>query len=242
LTVDLILKAGDGQERTARMEADGDRYRLTAVPIPGGVQPRKLRLAARFGNAMLEATTTERSITIAGRELGLGEVRTIFPGSPSRVVLQGGESIAGALVGLGAVPIRLGRRTESVNLAGAKEVTITPVEGSDQVECTVLLRQGMTEIYRQRQSFDANGPVPPDISGRWFCDGRLCNITRTGPRTYDFQNEHGTVFPNGRLVSGTEIDAWECKGILRELGGRMIIAWSNGTEWVRPSVSSGEKR
>ena len=46
MTVDLVLKAGDGPERTARMEADGDRYRLTAVPIPGRSGPLTLRLVA----------------------------------------------------------------------------------------------------------------------------------------------------------------------------------------------------
>jgi hypothetical protein len=32
LTVDLVLKAGDGPEGTARMEDDGDRYRLAETP------------------------------------------------------------------------------------------------------------------------------------------------------------------------------------------------------------------
>jgi hypothetical protein len=99
LTVDLILKAGDGPERTARMQAEGDRYRLTAVPVPVPAGPRTVRLVARFNNAMLESMTSDRSFTIGGRDVALGDVRSIHPGSPSRVVPRGGETITGSLVG-----------------------------------------------------------------------------------------------------------------------------------------------
>jgi S1-C subfamily serine protease len=58
LSVELVLKAGKGPERTLRMEPRGDRYRVTAVPIPEPSGPWTLRLAARFDNATLEATTT----------------------------------------------------------------------------------------------------------------------------------------------------------------------------------------
>ena len=81
-------RSGDqGRRRpgaVARMEADGDRYRLTAVPIPGRAEPRALRLVARFDNATLDWMTTERSFTIGGRELALGQVsastRDLRPG------------------------------------------------------------------------------------------------------------------------------------------------------------------
>jgi hypothetical protein len=152
LTVDLILKAGNGPERTARMQSEGDRYRANAVPVPGRSGPRTVRLVARFDDGTLDSTTTERSFRIGGREVALGEVRSIHPGSPSRVVLRGGETITGALVGLEAVPIRLGQRTESVNLTGSKAVTITPVGQVERVACTLVVRQGDREIYRQSQS------------------------------------------------------------------------------------------
>jgi hypothetical protein len=99
-----------------------------------------------------------------------------------------------------------------------------------------------TENASSGASDDVNGPAALDISGRWFCTGRgPCFITRRGPGTYDFQNERGTTFPNGRVVSDTEIDAWELKGIIRQVGGRMTIAWSNGSEWVRVGPSSDRR-
>jgi WD40 repeat protein len=554
LTVELILKAGKAPERTLRMDAQGDRYRVTAVPVPEPTGPWTLRLAARFDNATLEATTTERSLTIGGREVKLSDVRSVFPGSPSRVVLRSGETITGVLAGLEAVSTRLSGQTMSVDLASARDVNVSPVGEAEKVECTLVVRRRGEEIYRQSKGLsvgdpvkiveiaqyhghtgncpslvvsadsqrilsgsqdgsmilwdresgrmirrfaggfiesvaispdgrrgvsggkdtvvrlwdlesgnllrefrghtepiwslafspdgrlaystsggderqqdgrdsairvwdietgreirrleghrglvwsvavspdgrrvlsggndaapilwdaetgsemhrfrtnrvgsvaflpdgrravtggeltihlldlergqelhcfrgiandvtglavspdgsrllssswngrelllwdldarklvdrldygnfnptrgcftpdglhavwtgsdgvvrlyqlqpdqsgtgeNVNGPAAPDISGKWLCHGRPCYVTRTGPGIYDFQNEDGGVHRNGRLVSNTEIDAWNTRGIIREVDGRVIIAWRNGTEWVRPAASSGEK-
>jgi DNA-binding beta-propeller fold protein YncE len=152
LKVELILKAGKDPERTLRMEAQGDRYHVTAVPIPGQAEARPLRIVARFDNATLEVTTTERSFKVGRRELTLGDVRNIHHGSPSRVILQGGETITGALVGLETVPARLGGQPLSVDLASAQEVTITPVGQVERVACTLIVRQGEKEIYRQSRA------------------------------------------------------------------------------------------
>jgi formylglycine-generating enzyme required for sulfatase activity len=152
LTVELILKAGKGPERTLRMDPRGDRYRVTAVPIPEPSGPWTLRLAARFDNATLEATTTERSLTIGGREAKLSDVRSVFPGSPSRVVLRSGQTISGVLDGLEAVSIRLSGQTMSVDLASAMEVTVTPAGEDERVACRLVVRQGQKEIYRQSES------------------------------------------------------------------------------------------
>jgi hypothetical protein len=156
LAVELILKAGDGPERTARMEADGDRYRLTAVPIPGRAEPRTLRLVARFDNATLEVTTAEQSFKVGRRELSLGDVTSIRPGSPSGVVLQAGETITGALAGLDAMPVRIGGQTLSIDLSPAKDVNVAPVGEVEQVACTLVVRQGKSEVYRL--SLSANDP------------------------------------------------------------------------------------
>jgi len=152
LTVELILKAGKAPERTLRMDAQGDRYRVTAVPIPEPTGPWTLRLAARFDNATLEASTTERSLRIGGREVKLSAVRTIFPGSPTRVVLRSGETIMGDVIGLDAVPARLSGQTMSVDLASAKDVNVSPVGEAEKVECTLVVRQTEKEICRQGRS------------------------------------------------------------------------------------------
>jgi tetratricopeptide (TPR) repeat protein len=152
LTVDLVLKAGDGPERTARMEADGDRYRLTAVPIPGRSGPLTLRLMARFEDGRLEATTTDRTFKAGSREVALADVRTIWPGSPTRVSLRDGTTITGALSGLDSVPVPVGPQTLSVGLDRAKMVEVKPDGQVDRVACTLVVRQGEKEIYRQSRA------------------------------------------------------------------------------------------
>jgi WD40 repeat protein len=159
LTVELILKAGKGPERTLRMDAQGDRYRVTAVPIPEPTGPWTLRLAARFENATLDAPTTERPFTIGGREVKLSAARSIFPGSPARVVLRRGETITGDLVGLEAVPARLSGQTMSVDLASAKEVKVSPSGEADRVQCSLVVRQREEEIYRQSRGLSVGDPV-----------------------------------------------------------------------------------
>jgi DNA-binding beta-propeller fold protein YncE len=158
LTVELILKAGNGPERTEQMKADGDRYRLTTVPIPGQAESRPLRMVAQFENAKLEVTTTDRSFKVGRRELALGDVRSIHPGSPSRVVLRSGESITGALVGLETVPALLSGQTMAVDLTSAREVTITPVGKVEQIACTLVVRQGEKEIHRQGRALSGRRP------------------------------------------------------------------------------------
>jgi hypothetical protein len=191
LSVELILKAGNGPERTARMEPDGDRYRLTAVPIPDQAESGRLRLVARFDNATLEVTTTDRSFKVGRRELALGEVRSIYPGAPSRVVLRGGETITGALVGLETVPALLSGQTMAVDLTSAREVTIKAVGQTERVACTLVVRQEGKEVYRQSQDFGSSELV------------KIVEVTRlTGHQGHV---EMVAVSPDGRQVlSGAE--------------------------------------
>jgi WD40 repeat protein/S1-C subfamily serine protease/tRNA A-37 threonylcarbamoyl transferase component Bud32 len=151
LNVELILKAGNGPDRTIRMEVEGDRYRVTAVPIPGRSGPVTLRLTARFEDGNLEATTTDRTFRVGGREVALADVRTIWPGPPAQVSLRDGTAITGALSGLDAVPVPVGPKTLSVRLDRAKEVNVSPAGQVERVTRTLVVRHGEKEIYRQSE-------------------------------------------------------------------------------------------
>jgi streptogramin lyase len=213
LTVELILKAGNGPERKARMEPDGDRYRVTTVPIPGHAEARPLRMVAQFDNAKLEVTTTDRSFKVGRRELALGDVRSIFPGSPSRVVLRSGETITGALIGLETVPALLSGQSLAVDLTSAREVTITPVGKVEQIACTLVVRQGSSEIYRQSRAISgrlsseakagvpAGNPLSSPVGVAFGPDGELYVTSESG----------GQVFRYGR-TTGELIDAFVPSG------------------------------
>jgi hypothetical protein len=155
LTVELVLNAAKGSERKHRMEAHGDRYRVTAVPVP----PERLPVLAQFDDGSLSATATDQAFEAAGHVLKLSTVRGIRFGAKPRVVKDDGERLDGPVAGLDAVQLRLGGQTLAVNLARAKQVTVTPVAEPDQVSCTLLVSQGGKEVLRQSRALSGLGPI-----------------------------------------------------------------------------------
>jgi hypothetical protein len=147
LTVDLALKPANGKEQTYHMQADGDMYRVTAVPVPFLPGQLALRLGARFEDGTLDATATDRTFKAGDQDVKLSEVRGIRFGEPPQVLLHDSKRLKGALTGLDAVPMRLGGEKLSVSLARAVEVKCWPA--TDEVSCTLLVKQGGKEVFRQ---------------------------------------------------------------------------------------------
>jgi hypothetical protein len=168
--VDLVLKPSKGTERTHPMEADGDKYRVTAVPVPLPSGPLTLPLLARFNNGTLEATATDQAFKVGEREVMLGEVRGIRLGAGPRAVLHDGKRVEGTVSGLDAVPVRLGEQTLKVNLAKAMELKFAPPAETDHVWYTLVVRQGDKEIFRQCKSLIIQGhePTPPGANALSF--------------------------------------------------------------------------
>jgi hypothetical protein len=81
----------------------------------------------------------------------LAEVRSIQPGSPWRVELRNGQTLTGPATGLDAVSLRLGKKATTWSLASAKEVRVSPADGPERVEYTLVVRQGDKEIFRKNQ-------------------------------------------------------------------------------------------
>ncbi len=154
LTVDLILTSKDG-EQTHRMQADGDTYRVTAVPVPPPPGPFTMPLRAQFDDGVLNATAADQGFKAADQEVKLREVRGIRLEPRPRVVLHDGKRINGQVTGLAAVPMQLGGQTLSVNLAKATEVTFMPA--IDSVSCTLVVRQRGEEILQHSQALTDPG-------------------------------------------------------------------------------------
>jgi S1-C subfamily serine protease/ubiquitin-protein ligase len=155
LAVDLVLTPIKGREQAHRMQADGDTYRVTAVPVPPPPGRFTLPLRARFDDGALEGTAADRAFKVGNREVKLSEVRGIRQGATPQVLLHDGKRLKGKLTGLEAVPMRLGKQTLSVSLAGAAEVKCPPE--TDQVSCTLLVQQGGKEVFRQSRSLTPLG-------------------------------------------------------------------------------------
>jgi hypothetical protein len=157
LAVDLIIKPSDGKERTYLMKADGDTYRVTAVPVPAPEGPLQVRLRAKFEDGSLNATATDCAFKAGDRELKLSEVRGIRFGARPRVLLHDNKRIEGTLTGLDAVAMRLGGKALSVSLARAVEVRCLPA--ADRVSCMLVVRQAGKVIFRHSRSLTDGGLI-----------------------------------------------------------------------------------
>jgi hypothetical protein len=158
-TVDLILKPSKGRERIHRMKGEEDNYRVTVVPVPPPSDPLTLRLQAQFDDGKLEASADDRALKVGDQEVRFGEVHGIRLGATPRVVLQDGKRLEGAVSGLGAVPVRLGEQTLSVDLAKAREVKVKPATEADPVSCTLVVSQGGKEMFRHSQGLTDLGLI-----------------------------------------------------------------------------------
>jgi len=139
------------------MKADGDTYRVTAVPVPAPDGPLHVRLRAKFEDGSLNATATDCAFKAGDRELKLSEVRGIRFGARPRVLLHDNKRIEGTLTGLDAVAMRLGGKALSVSLARAMEVRCLPA--ADRVSCTLVVRQAGKVIFRHSQSLTDGGLI-----------------------------------------------------------------------------------
>ena len=98
---------------------------------------------------------TDRTVTVDGRESPLSEVRNIRRKPQARAVLRGGQTIAGAVSGLTAVPARLGGQSLTMDLSQATELDIWPGRQDDRVRWTLVVRQGGEELYRRSRELGA---------------------------------------------------------------------------------------
>jgi hypothetical protein len=174
ITVELLLKAGKGKERTILLKAAADgKYHARVVPLPPPPGGATVRLLAQFENSLLNATTADRTFKVGGREVKLSEVAKIQFRPAVRVVLHDGKAVEGVVSGLGAVPVRLGEQSVPLNLVKAAAVLFGPAAETDQVDCTLVVRQGETEILRQTERLAVESLLPTPAAQLSEVDGRV---------------------------------------------------------------------
>jgi hypothetical protein len=160
IAVDLSLKPARGRERTFPMKADGDKFRVRAVPLPPPPGTLTLRLLARFNDGALNATLADQAFKVGERSVKLSEVRSIDFGATPRVVLHDEEKIEGTVSGLDATPVHLGGQTLTLNLAKATEVKFAPAVDTRLLWYTLRVRQGDKELLRRSESLPVQGLIP----------------------------------------------------------------------------------
>jgi S1-C subfamily serine protease len=170
LSVDLILKPGQGTERIHDLTADGDSYRITTVPVPRPSNGMALRLRAQFDNATLDATAADQAFRVGDRQVKLSDISALDLRSMRQVRFADGKTMAGTIMGLEAVPLRLGKQTLPVNLIEADEVLVMPAGATDRVACSLLVRQGDQEIFRNTLRLRVLGVPSTSVEAVSFID------------------------------------------------------------------------
>jgi hypothetical protein len=161
ITVELVLKAGKGKERTVRMDGAADgKYQAKVVLLPPPPDGATVQLLASFENSILNATTADRTFKVGGREVKLSEVARIQFRPAVRVLLHDGKAVEGEVSGLEAVPVRVGEQSVPVNLVKATAVLFGPASEADQVSYTLVVRQGEKEFLRQTESLAVEELLP----------------------------------------------------------------------------------
>jgi hypothetical protein len=163
LIVELTLKPDKGQEQSYLMKADGDRYRVSAVPLlPPPTET--LRLLAQFDNGLLNAMTTNQTFKVGDREMNLSQLRSIQVRPSPLVILVDGKKVEGKIVGLDAVSVRLGDQWLAIDLTKASEVKFAPGAETDLIRYTLVVRQGKKEVLRETDSLIIQGLLPTPVA------------------------------------------------------------------------------
>ncbi len=160
LTVDLSLKPSRGRERIFHMEADGDNFRVRAVPLPPPSGTLNLRMLARFTDGTLNAVLADQTFRVGDRQVKLSQVRSIDLAAAPRVVLHEEETIEGTVSGLDTVPVQLGGQTLKMDLTKATQAQFAPAVESKLLWYTLSVRQGDKELLRRSESLLVEGLLP----------------------------------------------------------------------------------
>jgi hypothetical protein len=157
--LELLLRAG-GAERRYPMERSGDRYRVTAVPVPPPTGSAAVRVGVRYGDGMVVGTVKDQAVRVGGESFRLAEVRSLQWRPEPRAVLQNGKTVRGAVTGLGELSVGLGGQTVVVDASKAVEVVVAPPATVTAVDCTVVVRRDGRELGRLHTFIPVAGPAP----------------------------------------------------------------------------------
>jgi WD40 repeat protein len=147
LALELVVKSAAG-ERAYPMQRAGASYRATAPAVPRPENPVRLRLVAGYAERVVEGLVEECGFRVGESAVKLSEVRRLYGGPKPRVLLANGKTLAGALAGLDAVPVRGEKQTLTLNLARASEATVESAAETPWVSFTIVARQDGKEVGR----------------------------------------------------------------------------------------------
>jgi hypothetical protein len=170
LDLELILSAGPGKERRFPMKLVDGTHRATAIPFPAREGPPVCRVSVKYEDGSVSGTAEDRTHRVGDKKLKLSQLRKLRLGPRPELQLADGQRLVGKLDGLEAFPLKVGKQSLRLDLAGAAEVSVEVPEEVTVLYCTVLARQQGQEVGRCSARLYIDGVSQPNSPADWTKD------------------------------------------------------------------------
>ncbi|MBL7222798.1 MAG: trypsin-like peptidase domain-containing protein [Candidatus Brocadiae bacterium] len=224
MILELILETGDSGRHRYDMTLQDGVHRVIATPVPRAKGPLVVRLTATYSDGEVNGDVEDRCFRIGERQVKLSEIRSLKLGAPLKAELHSGDTLRGAVVDLGVVPIAVGGQWLRCKLDRAREIDVVRPEEVDAVTFTIVARSAGKEAGRLTASVYIEGvarePVYPAMAqGRFLRPSRsatptsyLQMVSSKGDwigqgQTYSYDGAQLQVRRNSRGVT-VMVDGW----------------------------------
>jgi hypothetical protein len=217
LDLEMILGAGPGKERRFPMKLADGTYRAMAVPFPPREGPPVCRVEVKYENGSVSGTAEDRTYGIGDTEVMLSQLRSLRLGPKPEARLGDGRRLEGKPANLEAFPVKVGKQSLRLDLAGALEVNVEEPEEVTALSCTVLAQQAGKEVGRFSVPLYIEGVSRPSLEA--LAEDKFVKPPRSGApvsflrvvsskgdyigqgKSYSYGGEDLTVRTNNRGVT-----------------------------------------
>ncbi|MDB5352980.1 MAG: mucD 8 [Planctomycetota bacterium] len=142
LAVAIKVTAGTGPQRSFVAKSQGGgAYTATVVPVPAEPDQR-LNALVRLGGQAFEGKLADQAFQVGGKEIRLGDVRSLIRAPSPGVTLADGKVLSGPITGLAPARLTADKATYMVDLGRSSSVQVRPREVVLSLEATIVVKKG----------------------------------------------------------------------------------------------------
>jgi S1-C subfamily serine protease len=171
LSVSVTVADGISEPRTIPAQAIGNgEFRVKVTPVPGDPD-QKVELDIRFPNGQTAQVQVKDAVVKVGNvRFLLSDLQLLFGGATPRAHPRRGGIAQGPIAGLGKVKTKVGKKTVTIDLNEAVQITVRPLKPPppvQAVEALVQAKQGSRVLATVLKRAELGGaPVPRALAVR----------------------------------------------------------------------------
>jgi len=196
ITVELTLSANSGPPRNFPAKSiDGQRFAVSAVPVPPLAGPHLLRLTVKYPDGEILCTVKDQSVSFGATTVKLSQIQRIERGDHGNVTLADGKLVSAQITGGESIVTELGGKAISLDLKQATAIAIEDAEPPVQaIHYQIVARQGGAVVGRETGEIDIAGAAVSLAQSRpslelFVCSFETKEIKRYNGRTGVFLND-----------------------------------------------------